>query len=329
MPVTSFLRWCAYRKNIDDDARQIVFPERCPVCDSQIERLENEAVARCSGGLYCAAQRKEALKHFASRRALDIEGLGEKLIDQLVELDWIQTPADLFALEAERLATLPRMGEKSSQNLVAALEKAKATTLPRFIFALGIREVGEATAANLARHFGTLEALMEAGRDALEKVEDVGPIVAAHVHTFFQQPHNRETIQALIDAGLRWEETEVEAGPTPLEGQTWVLTGTMESMTRDEGKARLQALGAKWPVVSRRRPLVWWPAKRRQQADPSRTTRRGGHRRVDVPRTPGGLGEGRCTEWVIASSKCRTGCCRPTPWMPCWSFRDPPGVRHQ
>ncbi|SHK27404.1 NAD-dependent DNA ligase LigA [Halomonas caseinilytica] len=228
-----------------DDARQIVFPERCPVCDSQIERLEDEAVARCSGGLYCAAQRKEALKHFASRRALDIEGLGEKLIDQLVELDWIQTPADLFALEAERLATLPRMGEKSSQNLVAALEKAKATTLPRFIFALGIREVGEATAANLARHFGTLEALMEAGRDALEKVEDVGPIVAAHVHTFFQQPHNRETIQALIDAGLRWEETEVEAGPTPLEGQTWVLTGTMESMTRDEGKARLQALGAK------------------------------------------------------------------------------------
>ncbi|SEM03843.1 NAD-dependent DNA ligase LigA [Halomonas caseinilytica] len=228
-----------------DDARQIVFPERCPVCDSQIERLEDEAVARCSGGLYCAAQRKEALKHFASRRALDIEGLGEKLIDQLVELDWIQTPADLFALEAERLATLPRMGEKSSQNLVAALEKAKATTLPRFIFALGIREVGEATAANLARHFGTLEALMEAGRDALEKVEDVGPIVAAHVHTFFQQPHNRETIQSLIDVGLRWEETEVEAGPTPLEGQTWVLTGTMESMTRDEGKARLQALGAK------------------------------------------------------------------------------------
>lgn len=228
-----------------DDAREIVFPERCPVCDSQIERLEDEAVARCSGGLYCAAQRKEALKHFASRRALDIEGLGEKLIDQLVELDWVQTPADLFALEAERLATLPRMGEKSSQNLVTALEKAKATTLPRFIFALGIREVGEATAANLARHFGTLEALMDAERDALEQVDDVGPIVAAHVHTFFRQPHNRDTIAALRQAGVHWEEAEVEIGPTLLEGQSWVLTGTMESMTRDEGKARLQALGAK------------------------------------------------------------------------------------
>ncbi|MDN3557540.1 NAD-dependent DNA ligase LigA [Halomonas maura] len=228
-----------------DDAREIVFPERCPVCDSQIERLEGEVVARCSGGLYCAAQRKEALKHFAGRRALDIDGLGEKLIDALVERDWVKTPADLFGLEAERLAELPRMGKKSSENLVAALDEAKATTLARFIFALGIREVGEATAANLARHFGTLGALMEADREALEAVEDVGPIVAAHVHTFFRQPHNRETIQALRDAGLHWEEAEVESGPTPLEGQTWVLTGTLESMTRDEGKARLQALGAK------------------------------------------------------------------------------------
>ncbi|GED21113.1 NAD-dependent DNA ligase LigA [Halomonas halmophila] len=227
------------------DARPIVFPERCPVCDSQIERLEEEAVARCSGGLYCAAQRKEALKHFASRRALDIEGLGEKLIDGLVERDWVKTPADLFLLEVSRLATLPRMATRSSENLVAALEKAKATTLARFIFALGIREVGEATAANLASHFGTLEALMEADREALEKVADVGPVVAAHVHTFFQQPHNRETIQALRQAGVYWQETAVEAGPTPLEGQTWVLTGSMESMTRDDGKARLQALGAK------------------------------------------------------------------------------------
>ncbi|GAA0636300.1 NAD-dependent DNA ligase LigA [Halomonas beimenensis] len=233
------------REDRPDDAREIVFPERCPVCDSQIERLEGEAVARCSGGLYCAAQRKEALKHFASRRALDIDGLGEKLIDQLVERDWVKSPADLFGLAAEDLAELPRMGQKSSENLVAALEKAKATTLPRFIFALGIREVGEATAANLARHFGSLEALMAADREALEAVEDVGPIVAAHVHTFFRQPHNRETIQALIDAGVHWEETEVEAGPTPLEGQTWVLTGTLDTMTRDEGKARLQALGAK------------------------------------------------------------------------------------
>ncbi|PMR69059.1 NAD-dependent DNA ligase LigA [Halomonas heilongjiangensis] len=227
------------------DAREIVFPERCPVCDSEIERLEGEVVSRCSGGLFCAAQRKEALKHFASRRAMDIDGLGEKLIDQLVERDWVTTPADLFRLEAERLAELPRMAQKSSENLVAALEKARNTTLPRFIFALGIREVGEATAANLARHFGTLEALMGAEVEALEAVDDVGPVVAAHVHTFFRQPHNRETIDALRAQGVTWAEEDVVERPQPLAGQTWVLTGTLESMTRDEGKARLQALGAK------------------------------------------------------------------------------------
>ncbi|NAW33851.1 NAD-dependent DNA ligase LigA [Halomonas alimentaria] len=227
------------------DARAIVFPEHCPVCGSQIERLEGEAVARCSGGLYCPAQRKEALKHFASRRALDIDGLGEKLIDALVERDWVSTPADLFRLEAERLATLPRMGKKSSENLVASLEKARQTTLPRFIYALGIREVGEATAANLARHFGSLEALMAAEIEALEAVEDVGPVVAAHVHTFFRQAHNRETIDDLVSCGVHWEEEAVAERPQPLLGQTWVLTGTLESMTRDQGKARLQALGAK------------------------------------------------------------------------------------
>ncbi|PXX98258.1 NAD-dependent DNA ligase LigA [Halomonas sp. LBP4] len=227
------------------DAREIVFPERCPVCDSEVERLEGEVVSRCSGGLFCAAQRKEALKHFASRRALDIDGLGEKLIDQLVERNWVTTPADLFRLEAERLADLPRMAKKSSENLVAALQKAKQTTLARFIFALGIREVGEATAANLARHFGTLEALMEAEVEALEAVEDVGPVVAAHVHTFFRQPHNRETIDDLRAQGVTWAEEAVGERPQPLAGQTWVLTGTLENMTRDEGKARLQALGAK------------------------------------------------------------------------------------
>lgn len=227
------------------DARDIVFPERCPVCDSTIERLEGEAVARCSGGLYCAAQRKEALKHFASRRALDIEGLGEKLIDQLIERDWVKTPADLFRLDAERLAELPRMGRKSSENLIAALETSRHTTLARFIYALGIREVGEATANNLARHFGTLDALMGAEVADLEAVSDVGPIVAAHVHTFFRQPHNRETIDDLIDRGLEWEEEEIGERPQPLVGQTWVLTGTLENLTRDEGKARLQALGAK------------------------------------------------------------------------------------
>ncbi|HSP58658.1 MAG TPA: NAD-dependent DNA ligase LigA [Halomonas sp.] len=227
------------------DAREIVFPVRCPICGAEIERLDGEAVARCSGGLYCPAQRKEALKHFASRRALDIDGLGEKLIDQLVELDWVSSPADLFRLEAERLATLPRMAEKSSEKLVAALENAKQTTLARFIFALGIREVGEATAANLARHFGNLDALMEAPIDTLEAVDDVGPIVAAHVHTFFRQPHNRETIEALLACGLTWQEEIIAERPQPLTGQTWVLTGTLEDMTRDEGKARLQALGAK------------------------------------------------------------------------------------
>ncbi|HDZ47037.1 hypothetical protein LCGC14_0154720 [marine sediment metagenome] len=227
------------------DARVIVFPEQCPVCGSEIERLEGEAVARCSGGLYCAAQRKEALKHFASRKALDIDGLGEKLIVQLVDLDWVKTPADLFRLTVEQLKSLPRMGEKSATNLVNALEKAKSTTLARFIYALGIREVGEATAANLANHFGTLEAVQEAELPALEAVNDVGPIVAAHAHTFFRQPHNQETIAALIEAGIIWQEAEVTQGPTPLEGQTWVLTGSLDTMTRDEGKARLQALGAK------------------------------------------------------------------------------------
>lgn len=227
------------------DARAIVFPEQCPVCGSAIERLEGEAVARCSGGLYCAAQRKEALKHFASRKALDIDGLGEKLIVQLVDLNWAESPAALFHLSVEQLQSLPRMGEKSATNLVNALEAAKATTLARFIYALGIREVGEATAANLANHFGTLEGVQYAELAALEAVNDVGPIVAAHVHTFFRQPHNQDTIAALIEAGITWVEAEVTQGPTPLVGQTWVLTGSLESMTRDEGKARLQALGAK------------------------------------------------------------------------------------
>ncbi|MFC3284432.1 NAD-dependent DNA ligase LigA [Litchfieldella rifensis] len=227
------------------EAREIVFPDRCPVCDSQIERPEGEVAARCSGGLYCPAQRKEALKHFASRRALDIDGLGEKLIDQLVERGWVETAADLFRLEAERLAELPRMAQKSSENLVASLDKAKHTTLARFIYALGIREVGEATANNLARHFGTLAALMDAEVADLEAVNDVGPVVAEHIHTFFQQPHNRDTIDDLIAQGMQWEEEEIGERPQPLNGQTWVLTGTLESMTRDEGKARLQALGAK------------------------------------------------------------------------------------
>ena len=223
----------------------IVLPDGCPVCGSEIERLEGEVVARCAGGLICAAQRKEALKHFSSRKALDVDGLGEKLIEQLIERELVKTPADLFHLEAATLAELPRMGEKSAANLVASLDKSRNTTLARFIYALGIREVGEATAANLATHFGTLEALRAADQAALEAVEDVGPIVAAHIHTFFQQPTNNETLDALLACGLSWEEVEIGERHQPLAGQTWVLTGSLDSMTRDEGKARLQALGAK------------------------------------------------------------------------------------
>ncbi|SFH52600.1 NAD-dependent DNA ligase LigA [Modicisalibacter xianhensis] len=227
------------------DARPIEFPTHCPVCGSEVERTEGEAVVRCPAGLFCAAQRKEAIKHFASRRALDIDGLGIKLIDQLVDREWVKTPADLFHLQAESLIELPRFGRKSADNLIAALEKARHTTLPRFIYALGIREVGEATAANLARHFGTLQALMDADQAVLESVEDVGPVVAAHIHAFFEEGHNRDTVAQLIEAGVVWDEAEVIARPQPLVGQTWVLTGTLENMTRDEGKARLQALGAK------------------------------------------------------------------------------------
>ncbi|QEA37920.1 NAD-dependent DNA ligase LigA [Pistricoccus aurantiacus] len=228
-----------------EDAREIVFPERCPVCDSQIERLEGEAVARCSGGLYCPAQRKEALKHFASRKAMDIDGLGEKLIDQLVERDWVKTPADLYRLRVEDLAELPRMAQKSAANLAFALDHSRRTTLARFIYALGIREVGEATANNLARHFGNLSALMEASVESLEAISDIGPVVARHIHTFFRQAHNQNTLEDLQQVGITWDEVEMQPRVQPLAGQTWVLTGTLESMTRDEGKARLQALGAK------------------------------------------------------------------------------------
>jgi DNA ligase (NAD+) len=205
-------------------------------------------VARCSGGLYCPAQRKEAIRHFASRRAMDIEGLGEKLVEQLVDAGLVDHVDGLYRLTAEQLAGLERMGEKSAQNLVDALEKSRHTQLGRFIFALGIREVGEATARSLAAHFGSLDALMAADEETLMEVPDVGPVVAHHVATFFQQPHNREVIQALRDAGVHWDETEpvAHAGKDqPLGGNTYVLTGTLESMTREEASERLMALGAK------------------------------------------------------------------------------------
>ncbi len=227
-------------------ARRFVMPKTCPVCDSEIEKAEGEAVARCSGGLYCAAQRKEAIKHFASRRAMDVEGLGDKLVEQLVEQGLVEDPADLYALTVEQLAGLERMGEKSAANLVAALEKSKDTRLERFLFALGIREVGEATARILAREFGDLDALMKVDETRLEQVRDVGPVVAHHIATFFRQPHNREVIAKLRKAGIHWPAVEVAApAEQTLAGKTFVLTGALEGMTRDEAKERLQALGAK------------------------------------------------------------------------------------
>ena len=222
-------------------------PETCPVCGSDIERSEEETVARCTGGLFCSAQRKEAIRHFSSRKAMDIDGLGEKLIEQLVDKELVNTIADLFRLTEEQLIRLERMGAKSAANLVAALKASKTTTLARFIYSLGIREVGEATAATLASHFCTLEALEAASQEDLQAADDVGPIVAQHIALFFQQAHNREVIEALLAQGLNWPAIAkpAESDALPLAGQTWVLTGTLTTMTRDEGKAYLQALGAK------------------------------------------------------------------------------------
>jgi len=228
------------------DAEIFVMPKRCPVCGSDVETAPGEAIARCSGGLYCPAQHKETIKHFASRRALDIEGLGDKLVDQLLEKKLIDTVADLYYLKVEEVAELERMGKKSAENVIGALEKSKRTTLPRFLYALGIREVGEVTAQTLANHFRTLDSIMAADEAELQKVPDVGPTMAYHIATFFQQAHNREVIQKLLDAGVRWEEAAAKPkAKQTLTGKTFVLTGTLESLTRDEAKARLQALGAK------------------------------------------------------------------------------------
>ena len=227
------------------DARNIEFPDHCPVCESPVETTPGEAVARCSGGLICSAQRKQAIKHFASRKAMDIDGLGDKLVDQLVDEGLLHSVSGLYHLELEPLMALERMGEKSAQNLLDALERSKHTTLPKFLYALGIREVGEATARNLARHFGELDNLMQADIDALQQVEDVGPVVAHFVAEFFEQPHNLEEIEALKQAGIYWEAEKREEGEQPLAGQTWVLTGKLETLSRSEGKDYLQRLGAK------------------------------------------------------------------------------------
>ena len=232
----------------EPNARVFEMPTHCPVCGSDVVRLEGEAVARCSGGLYCAAQRKQAIRHFASRRAMDIEGLGDKLVDQLVEQRLVEDVSGLYRLSVAELAALERMGEKSAENLVAALEHSKETQLARFLYALGIREVGEATAKALADHYGSLAALMAADEEALQAVPDVGPVVAGHVAAFFRQPHNREVIEALRgpEIGIHWPEHEGRAARAlPLEGRTFVLTGTLAGLTREEAKERLQALGAK------------------------------------------------------------------------------------
>lgn len=228
------------------DAREITFPTACPMCDSAIEKLEGEAVARCTGGLYCKAQRKEAMKHFASRKALDVDGLGDKLIEQLVDGDMVKSPADFFSLDIAPLSSMERMGEKSAVNLVNALEHSKKTTLAKFLYALGIREVGEATAQNLALHFLTLEAIEQADIESLQTVPDVGVIVAQHVFNFFREAHNLEIIKALRDAGVHWPTIEkIALDQLPLAGQVYVLTGTLNVMDRNQAKAKLQALGAK------------------------------------------------------------------------------------
>ncbi len=226
--------------------KTITLPQHCPVCHSDVIKPEGEAAARCIAGLYCPAQRKEAIKHFASRRAMDINGLGDKLVDQLVEEKLIDSVADLYTLQESELATLERFGEKSAANLCAAIEKSKNTTLSRFLYALGIREVGEATALSLATHFHSLQNVMAADEELLQTVPDIGPVVAANVAAFFRQSHNLEVIKKLQQAGVHWP--EIVASPKTsqaLAGQTFVLTGSLTTMTRDEAKQRLQELGAK------------------------------------------------------------------------------------
>ncbi|MBK6286143.1 MAG: NAD-dependent DNA ligase LigA [Gammaproteobacteria bacterium] len=227
------------------DALPIAMPRQCPVCGSAVERAEGEAVARCSGALVCAAQQKETVRHFASRRAMDIEGLGERLIEQLIEKGLVSNVSDIYHLERGALAALERMGDKSADKLLLAIRRSKHTTLERFLYALGIREVGEATALALARHFGNLDALMAADAEALQQVPDVGPVVAGHVQAFMGEPRNRALIERLRCAGIEWADTEHPPASAPLAGASVVLTGSLESMSRDEAGERLARLGAK------------------------------------------------------------------------------------
>ncbi len=229
-----------------DDAREIVFPQVCPVCDSHVEKLEDEAVARCTGGLICGAQRKQALKHFASRKAMDIDGLGDKLIEQMVDADLLKTPVDIFHLSLPQLVQLERMGEKSAVNLINAIEASKQTTLAKFLYSLGIREVGEATALNLAMHFTNLEAIQHADLEALQSVQDVGVVVAQHILNFFAESHNLDVINGLVEAGINWPAIEApKVDQLVLNGKTAVVTGTLSEMSRSDVKALLQQIGAK------------------------------------------------------------------------------------
>jgi len=239
-------------------ARKFKYPTRCPECDSEVVRIEGEAKARCSGGLFCPAQRKESIKHFASRRAMDIEGLGDKLVEQLVDEAFIRNAADLYTLTGKQLAGMDRMGEKSAENLIKALVKSKTTTLSRFIYSLGIREVGEATARSLANHFGSLEKIMAATSEELEQVPDVGPVVASHIETFDHQTHNREVIDELISNGVHWDDIDINRSEEQvLLGKTIVLTGAL-SMPRSEAKDILQSMGAKVSgSVSKKTTLVF------------------------------------------------------------------------
>ena len=223
---------------------EFTMPEECPVCGSSVERAEGDAVARCTGGLICAAQRKQSIQHFASRKAMDIEGLGDKLVEQLVDAGLVHSVADLYRLEVSQLAALERMGEKSASNLVGEIERSKNPPLDRLLYALGIREVGEVTARSLARHFRSMTALREAGIEELTEVPDVGPVVASHVRAFFDEAHNLEVIQSLADAGVTWQAPEADEGPKPLAGQTWVLTGAL-SFPRIQARQILESLGAR------------------------------------------------------------------------------------
>ena len=228
-----------------DTAKVIEIPSVCPACGSAVIQAEGEVIARCTGGLVCSAQRKESIRHFSSRLAMDIEGLGDKLVEQLVDANMITTPADLFHLQATDLITLERMAPKSANKLLEALEKSKQTTLPRFIYALGIQEVGESTARSLAVHFSELDGLLDANRETLVTIPDVGPIVADKIATFFSQPENIEVISRLRQSGVKWDPLPKAAESAVFTGKTFVLTGTLSTLNRNEAKARLLSLGAK------------------------------------------------------------------------------------